>query len=66
MRLTTTFALMSAVLLTACEMSGPAINRITVCAGWEPILIAQADTLTEPTARAILGHNEFGRAEGCW
>jgi len=53
---------MLVVLLTGCEMSGAGINPATICAGWKPITVEQADSLTEETARLILSHNEFGRA----
>ena len=55
-----------AVLLTGCEMSGEGIDLPTICAGWKPITVEQADSFTEETARLILSHNEFGRAQGCW
>ena len=57
---------MLVVLLTGCAMSGAGINPATICAGWKPITVEQADSLTEETARLILSHNEFGRAQECW
>jgi len=38
------------------------------CAGWEAIRLdaASIDGMTERDARAILEHNEFGLARGCW
>lgn len=42
------------------------IEQAHVCAGWEPILISQADVLTEGTARQIESHNEFGAEQDCW
>jgi len=53
-------------LLTACGISGAGIDPATICAGWKPITVEQADSLTEETARLILAHNEFGRSQGCW
>lgn len=38
------------------------------CAGWQAIRLdaASIDGLTDADARAILAHNEFGLARGCW
>lgn len=63
-RLISALALLA--LLTACARDGPAIDRLTYCAGWEPILISQLDELTEGTAQQIEGHNEHGADERCW
>ena len=56
------------MLLPSCMTSGPAIDRATICAGWEAIMLdpASIDGLTERDARAILAHNEFGLAQDCW
>lgn len=53
------------ILTTACTTSGAVTD---VCAGWEPIRLdgASIDGLTDRDAEAILDHNEFGRALGCW
>lgn len=57
---------MSLALLTACGTAGRVIDQGHVCAGWRPILVSQADVLTEGTARQIEAHNEFGAEQGCW
>jgi hypothetical protein len=56
--------LVSAMLFSGCAMTGSG----NACAGWKPIrLDAQTiDGMTEMDARAILAHNEFGLARGCW
>jgi len=38
------------------------------CAGWQAIRLdgQSIDGLTERDARAVLAHNEFGRARSCW
>ena len=38
------------------------------CAGWEAIRLdaASIDGLTDRDARAVLAHNQFGDAMGCW
>jgi len=38
------------------------------CAGWQAIRLDEASIagLTERDARAVLAHNEFGRARACW
>lgn len=51
-----------AILLSSCtNYSGGA-----GCDAWRPILIADADSLTADTARAILAHNRAGRALCGW
>lgn len=53
-------------LLSACATSGPVTEMSQVCAGWQPILISQADQITEGTAAQIEAHNEYGAEVGCW
>lgn len=60
-----TLTLCALALLTGCATIGPGTED-QVCAGWKPILISQADVLTEETARQIEGHNLNGEANGCW
>lgn len=36
------------------------------CDAWRPVLVAEADSLTAPTARAILAHNLAGRRLCGW
>ena len=52
------------ILVSGCVSGGGGSN----CAGWEAIRLdgASIDGLTDRDARAILAHNEFGRARGCW
>lgn len=49
------------MLLPSCAGTGGA-----GCEAWRPILVAEADGLTEPTARAILAHNLAGRRLCGW
>jgi len=56
--------LIAVTLVTACGKTGGGIE----CAGWRPMLLddQSIDGLTDRDASAILAHNEFGRARGCW
>jgi hypothetical protein len=36
------------------------------CAPWRPVLVSDADVLSEATARAILAHNRTGRRICGW
>ena len=56
------------MLLPSCVTNGLALDRATICAGWEAIMLdpASIDGLTERDARDILAHNEFGLSQGCW
>jgi hypothetical protein len=56
--------IVAAILLTGCVSSGGG----TECAGWRAIRLddASIDGLTDRDARAVLAHNEYGRARGCW
>ena len=56
------------MLLTSCDLTGPALDRATICAGWEAMYLDEAsiDGLTQRDAETILAHNRFGRAQGCW
>lgn len=47
------------ILLSACEMSGPA-RGVDACGPWRPILVSQEDVLSAETARQILAHNVIG------
>ncbi len=60
-RLIVTLALVT--LTSACVTSGGGD-----CAGWQPIRLdgQSIDGLTDRDARAILAHNEFGKARACW
>ena len=58
-----TLLLASLILLPSCAPSGHALIS---CGPWRPLLIGQADVLTDATARGLLAHNETGRALGCW
>lgn len=56
-------------LVSACVPSGPVvIEAPTVCAGWKPIFLRETtiDALDDGEVAAVLGHNEFGRTQGCW
>jgi len=57
-----TFGLL--MLLANCTASGPGNE----CAGWKALHMdaASIDGLTERDAAAVLAHNRFGRALGCW
>jgi hypothetical protein len=55
--------LASLTLLGACAQSGAGTSA---CSGWKPIYVSRADVLTDGTARAILAHNETGRALCGW
>jgi hypothetical protein len=50
-------SLASLTLLAGCVTDGAGTSP---CAGWRPILVSRADTLTQETARQILAHNEVG------
>ena len=52
-----------AILLASCAGTGAARDA---CGLWRPILVAEADTLTTSTARAILAHNLAGRRLCGW
>lgn len=62
MKLTAT--LLALMLVTACANPGGGID----CAGWRPILLdgVSINGLTDRDASAVLAHNEYGRARGCW
>ncbi len=62
MRLIGTLALVT--LISGCVTSGAGSG----CAGWQAIRLdaASIDGLTDRDARAVLAHNEFGKARGCW
>lgn len=51
-----------AMLLGACTNAGGA----DVCGPWRAIRVAQADVLSDATARAILAHDETGAALCGW
>ena len=59
----TTVLLVSGMLVTSCAPTGG-----SSCAGWAAIRLdaASIDGLTDLDARAVLAHNEFGKARGCW
>jgi hypothetical protein len=61
-RLIGTLALVT--LTSACVTNG----KDSGCAGWQAIRLdgQSIDGLTERDARAVLAHNEFGRARSCW
>jgi len=52
------------MLLMSCGVTGPN----DACAGWKALRMdaASIDGLTEHDAAAVLAHNRFGRALGCW
>ncbi len=54
--------LMVLLLVSSCG-SGPAGSE---CGGWKPIRVSRGDALTDPTARAVLAHNEHGRERCGW
>jgi hypothetical protein len=65
-RLTT--ILLACLLLSVasgCANIGPSLSK---CAGFKPIFVTEetATALTDDEVTAILGHNEHGRALGCW
>ena len=58
-------ALLAALMLvTSCARTGGGID----CAGWRaiPLDVASIVGLSDRDASAILAHNEYGRARGCW
>lgn len=46
------------ILLASCGASGP--GQTDPCGPWRPILVSIADSLTRPTAEAVLSHNLTG------
>jgi hypothetical protein len=54
------------MLLMSCAVTGPALNRDSVCAGRAPTLVGEDDIITEATAEFILAHNRNGVKNGCW
>jgi hypothetical protein len=62
MKLTAMLALVT--LTSGCVTSGAGSG----CAGWQVIRLdgQSIDGLTDRDARAVLAHNEFGKARGCW
>ena len=66
MKRATKWTLMLALvtLTSGCVTSGAGNS----CAGWRAIRLdaASIEGLTERDARAVLAHNEFGAARGCW
>jgi len=52
-----------AILTASCAGTGGGSDA---CAPWRPILVAEADSLTPGTARAILAHNLTGRRLCGW
>ena len=60
-----TALLLIMTLVSGCAMNGSAGNS---CAGFRPIMLdaASVDGLTDRVAQAVLTHNTFGRAVGCW
>lgn len=67
MGLTKTLTLCGALgLLASC-----ATPNIDGCAGWRPVTASEASAewlaANDPaTLKAMIGHQEFGRAQGCW
>ena len=60
-----TVLLLIMMLVSGCANNGSAGNS---CAGFKPIMLdgASIDGLTDRDAQAVLTHNTFGRAVGCW
>ena len=52
------------ILLTSCGSTGAVPSD--GCAGWRAIYVAQADVLTDGTARQVLAHNANGQKRRCW
>lgn len=48
-------------LLSACEL-----GRGADCVGFQPLYLSPSDVLTPETGRAVLAHNEYGRAHCGW
>lgn len=57
-----------ALMLTLTLSAGCTMTGADSCAGWQSIRLdaVSIDGLTDRDARAILAHNEFGAARGCW
>jgi len=57
--------LLMLTLSSGCATIGTGSNS---CAGFKPILLERAsiDGMTQTDARAVLAHNEFGRARCGW
>lgn len=51
------------LLLSGCSGTGGGTDP---CGPWRPILVSRADSLTDPTVRAILAHNQTGRRLCGW
>lgn len=61
--------LLGVLLVTGCAPTGPVQSEPpSICAGWKPIFLrgSTVDVLDDREVEAILGHNEFGRKNGCW
>ena len=53
----------AAMLLASCAGTGAGAEA---CGPWRPVLVSDADVLSEATARAILAHNRTGRRLCGW
>ena len=48
------------LILTLCAACATDGGVPSVCAPWRPVLVGEGDSLTRPTAEAVLAHNETG------
>ena len=62
-RMRTLLLIAPLTLLANCGATGAVA---TDCAAWRPILVADEDQITDPTARDILAHNLTGRRLCGW
>jgi hypothetical protein len=58
--------LVSLPLLIGCASGGPATSGDSFCAVARPMYVSKDDVLTEPLARDILSHNEYGARKCGW
>ena len=57
--------LLIVTLNSGCAIPG---SEASNCVSWKAIYSTAAtiDAMTEQEAKAVLGHNEYGKKQGCW
>ena len=66
-----TFSKMTICMGALCVLASCAAPKNDACAGWRPVQVdnatARAMAMDDPQAlRALIAHQEFGQAQGCW
>ena len=66
-----TFSKMTICMGALCVLASCAAPKNDACAGWRPVQVddatARSMALDDPQAlRALIAHQEFGQAQGCW